>query len=94
MRALIDQEFRNHHAALPKGLIETGSILTTINLIRRSNLIAVIPAAVASNDARHGMLHILPYRFRQTLEAYGSLVRTDRPLSKPAGEFLELLHGA
>lgn len=93
MRTLIDREFRDHHAALPKGLIETGSILTTINLIRRSNLIAVIPAAVAANDARHGMLHILPYRFQQTLEAYGSLVRSDRPLSKPALEFLQLLHG-
>lgn len=93
MRTLIDREFRDHHAALPKGLIETGSILTTINLIRRSNLIAVIPAAVAANDAKHGMLCILPYRFRQTLEAYGSLVRSDRPLSKPALEFLELLHG-
>lgn len=92
MRSLIDREFRDHHAVLPKGLVETGSILTTINLIRRSNLIAVIPAAVAESDAKHGMLHIVPYRFRQTLEAYGSLVRSDRPLSMPALEFLELLH--
>jgi len=94
MRTLIDREFRDHHAALPKGLIETGSILTTINLIRRSDLIAVIPAAVAASDAKHGLLCILPYRFRQTLEAYGSLVRSDRPLSGPALDFLELLHGA
>ncbi|MDM0111191.1 LysR family transcriptional regulator [Variovorax sp. J22R133] len=92
MRTLIDREFRDHHAALPKGLIETGSILTTINLIRSSNLIAVIPAAVALNDAKHGILHIVAYRMGQTLEAYGSLVRTDRPLSKPAVEFLKLLH--
>jgi DNA-binding transcriptional LysR family regulator len=92
MRSLIDREFRNHGASLPKGLIETGSILTTINLIRRSNLVAVIPEAVALNDAKHGMLHVVPYLFGQTLEAYGSLVRRDRPLSGHAKAFLMLLH--
>ena len=92
MRELIEREFRDHHAALPKGLIETGSILTSINLIRRSQLVAVIPETVARRDAEHGVLRILPYRMRQTLEAYGSLVRKDRPLSQPAERFLALLH--
>ncbi len=92
MRDLIEHEFRDHQAALPKGLIETGSILTTINLIRRSHLVAVIPETVARRDAEHGLLRIVPYRLRHTLEAYGSLVRRDRPLSKPAERFLQLLH--
>ncbi|HET7156850.1 MAG TPA: LysR substrate-binding domain-containing protein, partial [Hyphomicrobiaceae bacterium] len=92
MRDLIDHEFRDHHAPLPKGLIETGSILTTINLIRGSQLIGVIPDAVAQQYAAHDVLRVLPYRFRQKLEAYGSVVRSDRPLSKPAQEFLALLH--
>jgi DNA-binding transcriptional LysR family regulator len=94
MRDVIEHEFRDHHATLPQGLIETGSILTSINLIRRSELVAVIPEAVARRDAEHGVLHILPYRIRQNLPAYGSLVRKDWPLSKPAARFLELLHGA
>ncbi|WP_028601251.1 LysR family transcriptional regulator [Ottowia thiooxydans] len=92
MRDLIEHEFRHHHALIPKGLIETGSILTTINLIRRSQLIGVIPEAVAQQYSGNNLLHILPYRFRQKLEAYGSVVRSDRPLSKPAQEFLTLLH--
>jgi DNA-binding transcriptional LysR family regulator len=92
MRDVIEREFREHHVPLPKGLIETGSILTTINLIRHSALVAVIPEAVARRDAEHGVLHIVPYRMRHKLEAYGSLVRKDRPLSKPAERFLELLH--
>lgn len=92
MRDLIAQEFKDHGAALPQGLIETGSILTTINLVRRSELIGVIPEAVAQRDAEHGLLHVLPYRFQHTLEAYGSLVRADRPLSPPAQAFLRLLH--
>jgi hypothetical protein len=37
-------------------------------------------------------LSALPYRFSHALDAYGSLVPRDRPLSAPAQRFLELLH--
>lgn len=92
MRALIEQEFRENCIPLPRGLIETGSILTTMNLIRSSDMVGVIPQTVAEINAAHGMLHILPYRMRRKLEAYGSLVRKDRPISRAAQRFLELLH--
>jgi DNA-binding transcriptional LysR family regulator len=92
MRDLIEQEFRHHHAALPRGLIDTGSILTTINLVRNSQLLGVIPETVARLYADHGMLKALSYRFRHALQAYGSLVPRDRPLSTLAARFLELLH--
>ena len=92
MRALIDQEFHEHHAPLPRDLIETGSILTTMNLVRHSDMVGVIPQAVAKDNEEHGILRILPCKFERNLEAYGSLVRRDRPLSKPAQQFLELLH--
>lgn len=93
MRTLIEQEFREHGLSLPRGLIETGSILTTINLVRSSQMVGVIPLTVAQLHADHGMLHVLPYRIRRRLEAYGSLVRHDRPMSRPAEMFLDLLHG-
>lgn len=92
MRTLIEQEFREHSLPLPRGLIETGSILTTINLVRSSNMVGVIPRTVADLHAAHGMLRILPYRTRRSLEAYGSLVRRDRPVSRSAQMFLDLLH--
>ena len=92
MRALIDHEFREHCIPMPRGLIETGSILTTINLVRSSQMVGVIPHTVADLHAAHGMLHILPYRMKRRLEAYGSLVRKDRPVSRPAQLFLEQLH--
>jgi DNA-binding transcriptional LysR family regulator len=88
----IDREFRAHHRPMPRGLIETGSILTTINLVTRSELLGVIPESVARRDAKHGVFRVLPYRFRQQLESYGSLVPKDRPLTKPAVRFLDLLH--
>jgi len=92
MRDVIEREFRDHHAPLPKGLIETGSILTSINLIRKAPWITVIPETVARRDAAHGVLRIVAYTMKQKLETYGSLVPKDRPLSKPAERFLELLH--
>lgn len=94
MRALIDQEFRDRGLALPRGLIETGSILTSMNLVRDSQMVAVIPAAVARNHVEHGMLRLLPFRFQRRLEAYGSLVRKNHLLSLPARQFLALLHGS
>lgn len=92
MRDVIDREFRAHHRPMPGGLIETGSILTTINLVTRSELLGVIPDSVAKRDAKYGVFRVLPYKFRQQLESYGSLVPKDRPLTKPAIRFLELLH--
>ncbi|MNV99666.1 HTH-type transcriptional regulator GbpR [compost metagenome] len=92
MRALIEQEFREQCMPMPRGLIETGSILTTINLVRSSDMLGVIPETVGALNDAYDMLRILPYSLRHKLESYGSLVRRDRPLSRPAQLFLELLH--
>lgn len=92
MRAVIDQEFRSHQIEPPRGLIETGSMLTSMNLVRNSRLLSVVPETVARYNAEHGLLTTLPYRFQQNLEAYGSIVRRDRVLSAPARQFLQLVH--
>lgn len=92
MRLVIEQEFKAHHAAIPRGLIETSSILTTMNLIAKSNMIAVIPLSVATPYAKHGLLSILKYNIKHKLSAYGSIVRKDRPLSAAALQFLSLIH--
>jgi DNA-binding transcriptional LysR family regulator len=91
-RDVIEREFQVHYAVMPPGLIETGSILTTINLIRKSPMVGVISATVARRDAEHGVLSIVQYVIRHKLSTYGSIVRSDRPLSLPAKQFLELLH--
>jgi DNA-binding transcriptional LysR family regulator len=92
MREVIEQEFRDHHAAFHRGLIETSSILTTTNLVFKTQMIAVIPESSASRYQTHGLLTILPYTFDHKLAAYGSIVRSDRPVSTAAARFLELLH--
>lgn len=92
MRDVIELEFKALHTPLPRGLIETASILTTTNLIARTAMIAVIPESLASRYQKHGLLRILPYEIHQRLAAYGSIVRKDRPASAAVGQFLSLLH--
>lgn len=79
------------HWQLPEGLIETGSTLTTLDMVRRSRCIGVVvPETVAVSE--RSVLSIFGYPMRQKLETYGSLVPQDRPLSKPGEHFLALLH--
>lgn len=92
MREVLEQEFRDHHTAFHRGLIETSSILTTTNLIFRTQMIAVIPESSASRYQTHGLLKILPYTISHKLAAYGSIVRSDRPVGAATARFLELLH--
>jgi DNA-binding transcriptional LysR family regulator len=92
MRDVMELEFRDRHTALPSGLIESSSILTTTDLVAKTDMVAVIPHSVAGRFDRHGLLKILPYRIRNTLTAYGSIVRRDRPLTLQAECFLDLLH--
>ena len=92
MREVMELEFRRHHLPLPKGLIETASILTTTDLIARSQMIAVIPLTVASHYQRHQLLRILAYRIGQKLPSFGTLVCRERPASTAAARFMQVLH--
>ncbi|WP_105132108.1 LysR family transcriptional regulator [Burkholderia sp. BE12] len=91
-REVVEREFRARHQPMPRGLVETGSILTTMNLVDRSSMLGVIPLTVAQRNAAHGLVSIIDYTLEQKLPSYGSLVRRDRPLSIPAQQFLALFH--
>lgn len=91
-REVVEREFGLHHRPMPRGLIETGSILTTLNLVDRSEMLGVIPLTVAQRNAAHGLVAIVDYAFSEKLPSYGSIVRHDRPLSVPGQHFLALFH--
>ena len=73
---------------MPHGLIETCSILTTMNLVNRSHILCVIPLTVALRNAERGLVVILDYALEPKRPSYGSLVRRLLPLSIPAKQFL------
>ncbi len=92
MREVLEQEFRMLQAPLPRGLIETASILTTTNLIAETDMIGVVPQSIADTYARHGLLKVLPCHIQHKMEAFGSITRRDRPLSEATRFFLSALH--
>lgn len=92
MREVVAQEFREHHAALPRGLLETSSTLITVHLISRTQMISALPQSVAKGFSKKGMLGIVKYRMRNRLASYGSVTRSDRPMSEQAAHFLQLVH--
>jgi len=93
MREVLEQEFRMQQAPLPRGLIETSSILTTTNLIAETDMIGVVPLSIADTYARHGLLRVLPCHIQHKMESFGSITRKDRPLSEATRCFLAALHG-
>lgn len=92
MREVLEQEFRMQQAPLPRGLIETASILTTTNLIAETDMIGVVPRSIADTYARHGLLKVLPCHIQHKMESFGSITRRDRPQSEATRLFLSVLH--
>lgn len=92
MREVLEQEFRMQQSPLPRGLIETASILTTTNLIAETDMVGVVPQSIADTYARHGLLRVLPCPIQHKMESFGSITRRDRPLSEAGRFFLAALH--
>ena len=94
MRQVIEQEFRDQHTALPNGLIETASILTTTDLLSETHMVGVLPSSIAQRYQQHRLVSIVPYRMAHQMESFGSITRKDRPVSRAAAYFLAALHEA
>lgn len=92
MRDVINHEFADHHVPLPNGLVETSSTMITVHLVSRTEMLAALPLSVAKGLQRHGMLGLIRYEIRHQLASYGSIVRSDRPLSIQTQHFLDLIH--
>ncbi len=79
MRQIIDQTFREGRTAPPLSTVETSSILTTLSLLRESDMLAVLPTAVSRHYEALGMIAALPVPLRGQLAPYGLLLRKSRP---------------
>ena len=93
MREVLDQEFRMLQVPAPRGLIETASILTTTDLIDKTDMIAVMPQSIAGTYARHGLVYVLPCDIQHKMESFGSITLKDRLVSEASRFFLGAIHG-
>ena len=94
MREVMEHEFKNQRSPLPRGLIETASILTTTNLIGNSDMLAVMHTEVAERYEAHGLLACLRYTVRQRLSVYGTIAARDRPAGPAATQLMQFLRSA
>ena len=78
MRQIIDQTFRESRVAPPVSLVETSSILTTLSLLRDSDMLAVLPSSVAQYYEALDTMASLPNRLRGRLAPYGLILRKNR----------------
>ncbi|WP_342129583.1 LysR substrate-binding domain-containing protein [Hydrogenophaga sp. OTU3427] len=94
MREVLEHEFKSQRSRLPRGLIETASILTTTNLITSSDMLAVMPTEVAQRYEAHGLVACLRYTVRQRLSVYGAIAAKGRPAGPAAAQLMLFLRGA
>ena len=94
MRELLEQEFRLQGLDMPRNLVETASMHTTVFLINEAPMVAVLPAALAARHEADGLLRVLPLPLHQALEPYRAITPKQRPLGAAAQRFMELLAAA
>lgn len=87
MRQVIDRSFAE--AGLPSldNLVETTSIYATLQLVRRAQMISVLPHTIVTEAIDRGELVRLPFRLDNPLEPYGIIRRSGEALSANAEDF-------
>ena len=87
MRQVIDQTFRESRVGPPVSIVETSSILTTLSLLRDSDMLAVLPTTVANYYVAMGTMNALPTPLRGRLAPYGLILRKNRRV-RPATQLV------
>lgn len=91
LRQTVNALLRDHGAGSPRQIVDTRSVLVSMSLVGRSDMITVISEEVAELlfDMRH--FHRLPFREPVTVKAFGLISLADRRLSPGARVLAEAL---
>ncbi|APA87567.1 LysR family transcriptional regulator [Paraburkholderia sprentiae WSM5005] len=81
MRQIIDQTFRESRVAPPVSTVETSSILTTLSLLRDSDMLAVLPSSVAQYYVALDAIAAIATPLRGRLAPYGLILRRNRRIT-------------
>ncbi|MGF6573285.1 DNA-binding transcriptional regulator, LysR family [Paraburkholderia fungorum] len=81
MRQVIDQTFRESRVAPPVSTVETSSILTTLSLLRDSDMLAVLPSSVAQYYVELNAIAAVATPLRGRLAPYGLILRKNRRIT-------------
>jgi len=86
--------FAQQGLALPHAPVESISILTNLELLRSSEMVALMPQSAATRFAAAGLLSILPLAGLSPFSAVGYTLRADRQPTSATARFVTALEEA
>jgi DNA-binding transcriptional LysR family regulator len=90
-RQLLEQEFARAQMATPLNIVETSSIFATLQLLQKSDAVAVLPESVLRDHLTAGLLSRLPLVIETPLPGFGILTRRGQIVGGTVVEFIRAL---
>ena len=90
-RQILEQEFGQAGMMTPANMVECTSIFATLQLLQKSDAVAMLPESVVRDHLDAGLLARLALTVGKSLPGFGILLRRGEPLSPSATEFVESL---
>jgi DNA-binding transcriptional LysR family regulator len=92
LHALLEREMDLAGLTMPDNPISTASTFVTVALLQSStDLVSLLPTAIADLFVRQKMLRAVPVRLKSPSQTFGVVTRKGGVLSPPAEQFIELL---
>jgi DNA-binding transcriptional LysR family regulator len=90
-RQLFENELARAQLSSPANLVECASIFATLQLLQKSDAVAMLPESIVRDYLRAKLLVALSIEIGESLTGFGLLLRKQEPLSEPAERFVHLL---
>jgi len=90
-RQILEQEFGQQGMRTPSNVVECTSIFATLQLLQKSDAVAMLPESVVRDHLLAGLLVRLPLTIGKSLPGFGILSKRGEPLSTTAVEFIQAL---
>jgi DNA-binding transcriptional LysR family regulator len=90
-RQILEYEFGKAGMATPSDIIEVNSILTIIQLLERSDAVAMLSEPAVRDHVTAGLLRQLPITIESRMSGFGILMRRGEQLAGPAARFADRL---
>lgn len=91
IRQLFEESFASAGIAAPKGMVETPSIFSTLELLQATEMLSLQPRAAVEKYVAKGLLGHVPVPIRHTMSNYGIVTRKNEVLSQTTQEFIAIL---
>jgi DNA-binding transcriptional LysR family regulator len=88
-RQIIEQEFGQAGMKTPANVVECTSIFATLQLLQKTDAVAMLPESVVRDHVKAGLLVQLALTVGKSLPGFGILTRRGEPISARAAELIQ-----